>query len=67
MTTMSLHISMSLDGYIAAPHRQQEVPLGENGERLHEWAFSDDAVGREVPHQGDRVDRGGDLRPAHVR
>ena len=47
MSAVSFDISMSLDGYIAAPHRRQEVPLGENGERLHERAFSDDALGRE--------------------
>jgi len=32
-------ISMSLDGYIAGPNQTLEQPLGEGGERLHEWAF----------------------------
>ena len=48
MTAVSFDISMSLDGYIAAPNRRSEEPLGDNGERLHEWAFSSDTVGREV-------------------
>jgi dihydrofolate reductase len=52
MSAMSFDISMSLDGYIAAPNRRPEEPLGDNGERLHEWAFSGDAVGREVLNRG---------------
>jgi dihydrofolate reductase len=52
MTAVSFDISMSLDGYIAAPNRRPEEPLGDNGERLHEWAFSSDAVGREVLARG---------------
>jgi dihydrofolate reductase len=30
-------ISMSLDGYIAGPNQTLEQPLGEGGDRLHEW------------------------------
>ena len=52
MTAVSFDISMSLDGYIAAPNRRSEEPLGDNGERLHEWAFSSDTVGREVLARG---------------
>ena len=32
-------ISISLDGYVAGPDIGPENPLGEGGERLHEWAF----------------------------
>jgi dihydrofolate reductase len=32
-------ISMSLDGYVAGPRPTLEEPLGENGERLHDWVF----------------------------
>ena len=35
-------ISMSLDGYVAGPNQSLENPLGEGGERLHEWAFPTD-------------------------
>jgi dihydrofolate reductase len=31
-------ISVSLDGYVAGPNIGPEQPLGEGGERLHEWA-----------------------------
>jgi len=32
-----VHISTSLDGYVAGPNQSQENPLGEGGERLHDW------------------------------
>ena len=31
-------ISMSLDGFVAGPEPTLEEPLGEGGEKLHEWA-----------------------------
>lgn len=34
-----LDISVSLDGFVAGPNPSLELPLGEGGERLHEWAF----------------------------
>src|SRR6266511_1822055 len=39
MQRLILDISMSLDGFIAGPNQTLEQPLGEGGERLHEWAF----------------------------
>jgi dihydrofolate reductase len=35
----TLDISMSLDGYIAGPNQTVEQPLGDGGERLHEWVY----------------------------
>lgn len=32
-------ISISLDGFVAGPNPTLEQPLGEGGERLHEWIF----------------------------
>jgi dihydrofolate reductase len=37
MTSVISEISVSLDGYIAGPNDNDEFPLGEGGERLHEW------------------------------
>jgi dihydrofolate reductase len=37
---VTLDITMSLDGFIAAPNASLENPLGEGGMRLHEWAFA---------------------------
>jgi dihydrofolate reductase len=32
-----VHISASIDGYVAGPNQSMEEPLGEGGERLHDW------------------------------
>jgi dihydrofolate reductase len=37
---LTLDITMSLDGFIAASNPSLENPLGVGGERLHEWAFA---------------------------
>lgn len=34
-----LDITMSVDGYVAGPNVDAQRPLGEGGERLHDWAF----------------------------
>jgi dihydrofolate reductase len=39
MPKLRVDISMSLDGFIAGPDQTLEQPLGEGGERLHEWAL----------------------------
>jgi dihydrofolate reductase len=50
MSKLRCHISISLDGFVAGPNQSEENPLGEGGERLHEWAASL-AAWRE-PHGG---------------
>jgi dihydrofolate reductase len=30
---------MTLDGFIAGPHQSVENPLGEGGERIHQWVY----------------------------
>jgi dihydrofolate reductase len=37
MAKVRAHISVSLDGYVAGPNQSMEEPLGEGGERLHDW------------------------------
>lgn len=32
-------ISMSLDGFVTASNRRPEEPMGDGGQRLHEWAI----------------------------
>ena len=39
MGKVTSDISMSLDGFITGPNPSKEAPLGEGGERLHEWVF----------------------------
>ncbi len=38
MSNVRVHISTSLDGYVAGPKQSMENPLGEGGEHLHDWA-----------------------------
>jgi len=40
MSKVRVHISTSLDGYVAGPNQSMEEPLGEGGERLHDWAVA---------------------------
>jgi dihydrofolate reductase len=37
MSKLRFHISMSVDGYVAGPNQSPDDPLGEGGERLHDW------------------------------
>jgi dihydrofolate reductase len=37
MSNVRVHISTSLDGYVAGPNQSMEAPLGEGGEELHDW------------------------------
>jgi dihydrofolate reductase len=37
MSRVRIHISVSADGYVAGPNQSEENPLGEAGERLHDW------------------------------
>jgi dihydrofolate reductase len=39
MTQLKLEITMSLDGFVAGPDPSLDDPLGQGGERLHEWAL----------------------------
>jgi dihydrofolate reductase len=40
MSKLRCHISISLDGYVAGPNQSEENPLGEGGERLHDWVVA---------------------------
>ena len=48
MGNVVIDMSMSLDGYIAAPNDNPEQGLGEDGMRLHNWAFDDPSVSERV-------------------
>ncbi len=37
MSKVRVHIAVSVDGYVAGPNQSLENPLGEGGERLHDW------------------------------
>jgi dihydrofolate reductase len=40
MGKVHVDISISLDGFVAGPNQTLEQPLGEGGERLHEWVVA---------------------------
>lgn len=48
MGNVVIDMSMSVDGYIAAPNDTPEQGLGEDGMRLHDWIFDDPSVFEEV-------------------
>ena len=48
MGNVVIDMSMSLDGYIAAPNDNPQQGLGEDGMRLHNWAFDDPSVFEQV-------------------
>jgi dihydrofolate reductase len=39
MSSVTCHISISLDGFVAGPRQSIENPIGEGGMRLHQWVF----------------------------
>src|SRR5919198_309781 len=41
MSRVVLDVSISLDGFAAGPNVGQREPMGEGGERLHEWMAGD--------------------------
>jgi dihydrofolate reductase len=57
MGSVVIDMSMSLDGYIAAPNDTPEQGLGEDGMRLHNWGFDDPSVFEQV--YGDLVEETG--------
>jgi dihydrofolate reductase len=48
MTKVIFDISMSLDGFVTASSVRPEEPMGNGGQRLHEWAFGEDERNREL-------------------
>ena len=56
MSKLRCHISISLDGYVAGPDQSEENPLGEGGERLHDWVVPLAAWREAHGHEGGRVD-----------
>ncbi|MEV4575538.1 dihydrofolate reductase family protein [Nonomuraea jabiensis] len=55
MSKLRCHISISLDGYVAGPNQSVENPLGEGGERLHDWVATLAAFRRAHGEEGGEV------------
>ncbi len=52
LTRIVADISMSLDGFVTAPEAGTDNALGNGGEALHTWAFSEDPDDRRVLSEG---------------
>ncbi len=57
MSKVRVHISVSLDGFVAGPNQTMDEPLGEGGEHLHDWVVVlkawREAVGMEGGEEND--------------
>jgi dihydrofolate reductase len=60
------HISVSLDGYVAGPNQSEENPLGEGGERLHDWVIGLAAWREAHGHEGGKVDESSRIKEESV-
>jgi dihydrofolate reductase len=56
MSKLRCHISVSLDGFVAGPNQSEDNPLGEGGERLHDWVVPLAAWREAHGHEGGSVD-----------
>ena len=52
MSATVLYMSMSLDGFIAGPNEGPDNGLGDGGDRLHEWLWTDPGADREAVAAG---------------
>jgi dihydrofolate reductase len=52
MSQTTCQISISLDGYVAGPNQSLDNPLGEGGERLHDWVVVTDSWRSRHGHEG---------------
>jgi dihydrofolate reductase len=52
MSSVTCHISISLDGFVAGPNQSVQDPIGQGGMRLHEWALATDSWRRQQGLEG---------------
>ncbi len=67
MTKLTLEITMSLDGFVAGPNATLEEPLGEGGERLHEWIVELASWRERHGHTGGTTSRDDEILDESVR
>lgn len=67
MSKVVFDISMSLDGFVTAANRRPDEPMGDGGERLHDWALAGSGDDREMLQAWRGGLRGVHRRPADVR
>lgn len=52
MTIVTAQISVSADGYAAGPNQRPDEPLGDGGERLHDWVVATETWRRQHGREG---------------
>jgi dihydrofolate reductase len=67
MSSVKSQISISLDGFAAGPNQSLDNPLGEGGERLHEWALSTASWRAEHGREGGEHNADSDVVESLVR
>jgi dihydrofolate reductase len=65
MTIVRSTISVSLDGYVAGPNQSAENPLGEGGERLHDWAIATEGWRKQHGREGGTTGPDSDITERH--
>lgn len=55
MSKLRCQISVSVDGYVAGPNQSEQEPLGEGGERLHDWVIELESWRRAHGKEGGEV------------
>lgn len=67
MSKVRVHVSVSIDGFIAGPHQSLQNPLGVGGPQLHQWAFVLEAWRRPQGLDGGEVNASTEVMEAHFR
>jgi hypothetical protein len=51
MMTVYFDLSMSVDRFVAGPNVSMAKPMGDGGERLHDWMFAGKSEAESTPWQ----------------
>lgn len=61
MSRLRFEISISVDGFVAGPNQSERDPLGEGGERLHEWVVKLEAWRKSHGREGGEVNASSEI------
>ena len=61
MSKVTFSVAISLDGFLAGPNQGPDAPLGEGGDRLHEWMYRTAAWQRAHGREGGEANADSDI------
>jgi dihydrofolate reductase len=67
MNSVTCHISISIDGFVAGPNQSVQNPIGEGGMRLHQWVFETAGWRRQQGLDGGEQSADGEVAEEVVR